>query len=264
MRFSVISLFPEMFDAIENYGVVGRAIKRKMVQLIRVNPRDYTKDKHRSVDDRPYGGGPGMLMMIEPLEKAIQSARDKALESGEGLQAADLSNDQSASMVIYLSPQGQKLDQALVRELSLKQHLIIVAGRYEGIDQRLIEKQIDLEVSIGDFVLSGGELAAMSMIDAITRVKPEVLGHQESANQDSFEDGLLDHPHYTRPESYQGQDVPAVLLSGDHQAIKQWRLQQRLGQTWLKRPDLLAKKELSDHENGLLNKFKSEYKDQES
>jgi len=263
MRFSVISLFPEMFDAVENYGVVGRAIKRKMVELVRFNPRDFTKDKHRSVDDRPYGGGPGMLMMIEPLEKAIQSAKNETAETGVDSQQRTNSNNKESAMVIYLSPQGQKLDQALARELSLKPHLILVAGRYEGVDQRLIDKAIDLEVSIGDFVLSGGELAAMTLIDTITRLKPEVLGHQESAIEDSFEDGLLDHPHYTRPESYQGQDVPSVLLSGDHQAIAQWRLQQRLGRTWLKRPDLLAKKELSDHENGLLDEFKNEFDDQD-
>ncbi len=251
MRFSVISLFPEMFDAIENYGVVGRAIKKHLVELVRINPRDFTKDKHRSVDDRPYGGGPGMLMLIEPLEKAIAAAKE-----ANGKALAD--KEQASEKVVYLSPQGKKLDQALVKELSNIQHLVIVAGRYEGVDQRLIDKAIDLEISVGDYILSGGELAAMSLIDAVTRIKPQVLGHKESANQDSFEDGLLDHPHYTRPETYQGLEVPPVLLSGDHKAIERWRLQQRLARTWSKRPDLLKDKELTTEEKRLLEEYISQ------
>jgi len=245
--FSAITLFPEMFGAISDYGVVGRAVKNKLVRLNCINPRDFTHDRHRTIDDRPYGGGPGMLMKVEPLEKAIQSAK-----------ISDLNAD--TAKVIYLSPQGRKLDHQLVKELSKEQHLILLSGRYEGIDQRLIDQQVDMEVSLGDFVISGGELAAMVLIDAITRLLPEVLGHSGSAIEDSFEDELLDHPQYTRPENYQGTDVPAVLLSGDHQAIKKWRLQQRLGKTWLKRPDLLAKKNLSESEQYLLAEFKEAYR----
>jgi len=242
--FSAISLFPEMFNAISGFGVVGRAIKNGLVKLDCINPRNFTQDRHRTVDDRPYGGGPGMLMTIQPLEKAIQAAK------------ANTSDDSGEAKVIYLSPQGRKIDHHLVKQLSQEQHLILLSGRYEGIDQRLIDNQVDMEVSLGDFVLSGGELAAMVLIDAITRLLPEVLGHSDSAIEDSFEDGLLDHPHYTRPENYQGLDVPPVLLSGDHQAIATWRLQQRLGRTWLKRPDLLANKKLTESEQQLLSEFK--------
>ncbi len=249
--FSSITLFPEMFDVIRNYGVIGRAVKNKIVQLDCINPREFTRDKHRTVDDRPYGGGPGMLMKVEPLEKAIEAAKNKH---------PDLSTE---AKVIYLSPQGRKLDYELVKQLSQQKHIVLLSGRYEGIDQRLIEQQVDMEISIGDFVLSGGELPAMIVIDAITRLLPDVLGHSDSAVEDSFEDGLLDHPHYTRPESYLDSDVPAVLLSGDHQAIEKWRLQQRLGQTWLKRPDLLAQKKLSDSEQALLEEFKVAYQAKE-
>ncbi len=249
--FSAITLFPEMFNAISDYGVVGRAIKNKKVKLDCINPRDFTNDRHRTVDDRPYGGGPGMLMKIEPLEKAIQAAKDNyPLTESKANKAK----------VIYLSPQGKKLDHQLIKQLAGQQHLILLSGRYEGIDQRLIDKHVDMEVSLGDFVLSGGEIAAMTIIDAVTRLLPEVLGHSDSAIEDSFEDGLLDHPHYTRPEKYQDLDVPSVLLSGDHRAIENWRLQQRLGRTWLKRPDLLAMKNLTDSEQVLLEEFKSAYK----
>jgi len=250
--FSAISLFPEMFNAISDYGVVGRAVKNQLIKIDCINPRDFTEDRHRTVDDRPYGGGPGMLMKVEPLEKAIQAAKNNAQACSD--------EDSNAAKVIYLSPQGRKIDHQLVKELSNQRHLILLSGRYEGIDQRLIDQQVDMEVSLGDFVLSGGELAAMVLIDAITRLLPEVLGHRESAIEDSFEDGLLDHPHYTRPENYQGLDVPPVLLSGDHQAIATWRLQQRLGITWLKRPDLLATKNLSESEEFLLSEFKKRYK----
>ena len=253
IQFSSISLFPEMFDAISDYGVVGRAVKANRIGLDCINPRDFTKDRHRTVDDRPYGGGPGMLMKVEPLQLAIQAAK----ENHSSLSGPDTPD---SVKVIYLSPQGVKLDHALVRKLSQEQHLILLSGRYEGVDQRLIDKQIDMEVSLGDFVLSGGELAAMVLIDTVTRLLPDVLGHSDSANEDSFEDGLLDHPHYTRPEVYQDLDVPAVLLSGDHQAIEKWRLQQRLGRTWLKRPDLLAAKKLTTSEQCLLEEFKNAYK----
>jgi tRNA (guanine37-N1)-methyltransferase len=244
LQFIAISLFPEMFDAVSMYGVVGRAIKNNKVKLDCINPRDFTNDKHRTVDDRPYGGGPGMLMKVEPLKKAVQQA--KVISS-------------TKAKVIYLSPQGKKLDHKLIKELSEEQHLILLSGRYEGVDQRIIDQEVDIEVSIGDFVLSGGELAAMVLIDSITRLVPDVLGHKDSALEDSFEDGLLDHPHYTRPESYLDSGVPTILLGGDHKAIAQWRLKQRLGRTWLKRPDLLSNKKLSDNEQNLLSAFKNAY-----
>ncbi|MEP1743626.1 MAG: tRNA (guanosine(37)-N1)-methyltransferase TrmD [Kangiellaceae bacterium] len=247
--FKAITLFPEMFSAVTDYGVVGRAVKSDLVELDCINPREFTQDKHRTVDDRPYGGGPGMLMKVEPLDKAVKFAKNQCRDSGSNVK------------VIYLSPQGQKLNQSLVRELAQEQELILLCGRYEGVDQRLIEQLVDMEISVGDFVLSGGELAAMSLIDAVTRVLPSVLGHEESAEADSFEDGLLDHPHYTRPESYQGKVVPPVLLGGDHKKIALWRLKQRLGNTWLKRPDLLEKKNLSESELKLLDDFKNERSD---
>ncbi len=273
IRFSSISLFPEMFKAISDYGVVGRAVKANKIALDCINPRDFTQDRHRTVDDRPYGGGPGMLMKIEPLQQAIQAAKTSRSDaSGSNISDSDVSDSDvsdsnvsgsdisSAAKVIYLSPQGKKLDHALVKQLSQEQHLILLSGRYEGIDQRLIDQQVDMEISLGDFVLSGGELAAMVLIDSITRLLPKVLGHSDSAIEDSFEDGLLDHPHYTRPEVYQDLNVPPVLLSGDHHAIEKWRLQQRLGKTWLKRPDLLTKKNLTTSEQSLLDEFKSAYK----
>jgi tRNA (guanine37-N1)-methyltransferase len=235
-----------MFGAITNYGVVGRAVKSNRIHVDCINPREFTQDRHRTVDDRPYGGGPGMLMKIEPLEKAIQFAKETDIAK------------QVQAKVIYLSPQGEKFTHTLAKKLSLEEHLILVSGRYEGVDQRLIDQVVDIEVSVGDFVLSGGELPSMVVIDAITRLLPEVLGHSESAEEDSFEDGLLDHPHYTRPEVYQGKTVPNVLLSGDHKAIAEWRLKQRLGRTWLKRPDLLIEKELSVLERQLLKDFKQD------
>ena len=241
IRFSAISLFPEMFSAVTHQGVVGRAIKNGEVAVDLLNPRDFTTDRHRTVDDRPYGGGPGMLMKIEPLELAIAAAKTK-----------------SAGKVIYLSPQGKRIDHQVVEELSHQEHLILVAGRYEGIDERLLSKHVDLELSLGDFVLSGGELGAMAIIDAVTRLIPGVLGHSESAAQDSFVDGLLDHPHYTRPEIYDGAKVPEELLSGNHQRIEEWRLQQRLGRTLLRRPDLLESKELTQKEQQLLEKFQAQ------
>ncbi len=243
MRIDVISLFPPMFEAVSGHGITGRAVKNGLLTLRVWNPRDYTEDKHRSVDDRPYGGGPGMVMMIEPLTRAIRAAR------GEQTKAAK---------VIYLSPQGRRLDHAAVLELSKREGMILLAGRYEGIDERLLETEVDEEWSIGDYVLSGGELAAMVLIDAITRQLPGALGDEDSAQQDSFVDGLLDCEHYTRPEEHAGQKVPEVLLSGDHEKIRRWRLKRSLGRTWLRRPDLLEKLTLTDEQQRLLEEFKKE------
>lgn len=242
MRFDVVTLFPELFGIVTGHGVTGRAVKRGQVELALWNPRDYTHDRHRSVDDRPYGGGPGMVMMVPPLRDAIRAAKAAA----------------RASRVIYLSPQGRRLDQAAVAEMTAWPGMILIAGRYEGIDQRLIETEVDEEWSIGDYVLSGGELAAMVVMDAVTRLLPGVLGHELSAEQDSFAAGLLDHPHYTRPEEIDGRRVPAVLLQGDHQAIRRWRLKQALGRTWLERPDLLQKLTLDREQQILLDEFKRE------
>lgn len=242
IQFSAITLFPEMFSSVTEYGVVGRAVKAGLIKISCINPRNFTEDRHRTVDDRPYGGGPGMLMKVEPLERSILSIKEKHEDA----------------KVIYLSPQGRTLNHQLVKELTKESHLVLLSGRYEGVDQRLIDQQVDIEISIGDFVLSGGELAAMTVIDSVTRMLPSALGHNDSAEEDSFEDGLLDHPHYTRPELYNDVNVPSILLGGDHQAIKTWRLKQRLGNTWLKRPDLLEKKNLSDSEQKLLEDFKSE------
>lgn len=227
-RIAVVTLFPEMFTAIGDYGITARAKKQGLWQLHCVNPRDFTSDRHQTVDSRPYGGGPGMVMMIEPLRAAIGAAREWA--SGAGAQAAK---------VIYLSPQGRVFNQQAVVQLCEPSGLVLVAGRYEGIDERLIELEIDEEWSIGDYVLSGGELPAMVMIDALVRQIPGALGHNESAQQDSFAQGLLDCPHYTRPEVYEGKTVPEVLLSGNHEKIRQWRLHQALNRTWQRRPDLL-------------------------
>jgi len=220
-------------------GVTGRAIERGQVELALWNPRDYAHDVHRTVDDRPYGGGPGMVMMVEPLRQAIRDARAAAPDS----------------RVLYLSPQGRRLDQDTVREMATAPGLILLAGRYEGIDERLIEVDVDEEWSIGDYVLSGGELPAMVLMDAVIRLLPGVLGHADSAEQDSYADGLLDCPHYTRPEAIEGRTVPAVLMSGNHELIRRWRLQQALGRTWLRRPDLLEGRELSSEEQSLLDEF---------
>jgi tRNA (guanine37-N1)-methyltransferase len=238
MRFDVISLFPEMFAAMR-HGVTGRAIERGQVTLAQWNPRDYAEDPHRSVDDRPYGGGPGMVMMVEPLRRAIADAKAAAPDS----------------RVVYLSPQGRRLDQGAVRELAAVPGLVLVAGRYEGVDERLIEGHVDEEWSIGDYVLSGGELPAMVLMDAVIRLLPGVLGHADSAAQDSYVDGLLDCPHYTRPEEIEGRTVPEVLLSGNHDVIRRWRLQQALGRTWMRRPDLLEGRALSGEEQDLLDEF---------
>ena len=238
MNFDIITLFPEMFTAL-NYGVIGRAINKGIVKLGLINPRDHSADKNRRVDERPYGGGPGMVMMAEPLSAAIKAAK--------------INNP--LAKVILLTPQGKVLDQKQVKVLSENKELILVVGRYEGVDERLLAEGIDEELSIGDYVLSGGELAAMVLIDAIVRLLPNVLGDEDSAEQDSFVDGLLDCPHYTRPENFNGQMVPNVLLSGDHKKIFKWRLQQKLGRTFLRRPDLLKKRKLSADEQCLLAEF---------
>tara|TARA_B100001109_G_scaffold255677_2_gene260069 strand:- start:1484 stop:2236 length:753 start_codon:yes stop_codon:yes gene_type:complete len=246
MWFGVISLFPEMFRALTEFGVSGRAVKQEKIQVECWNPRDFTHDNYQTVDDRPYGGGPGMLMKIQPLQDAIRAAKTAA---GDG------------AKVIYLSPQGRKLDQNGVLELAQRDKLILVAGRYEGIDERLIQNEIDEEWSLGDFVLSGGELPAMTLMDAVIRLVPGVLGHDQSAQQDSFMDGLLDCPHYTRPEVYEGQAVPEVLLSGNHEKIRQWRLKQSLGRTWQRRPDLLDALELTNEQQRLLTEYLRENED---
>lgn len=240
----VISLFPEMFDAITQQGVISRAIKNGTIEFNAWNPRDFAHDRHSTVDDRPYGGGPGMLMMVQPLTDAIHAAKAAA---GEG------------AKVIYLSPQGKKLDQGGVKQLAENKKMILVAGRYEGIDERVIQSEIDEEWSIGDFVLSGGELPAMTLIDSVSRMIPGVLGHELSAEQDSFADGLLDCPHYTRPEVLDGKRVPEVLLSGNHAKIRQWRLKQSLGRTWLRRPDLINNLALTDEQRKLLDEFITEH-----
>ncbi len=244
MFIGIISLFPEMFKAITEFGVTGRAVKQNLLQVRCYNPRDFTHDKHKTVDDRPYGGGPGMLMMVQPLRDAIHMAKT---EAGEGVK------------VVYLSPQGRKLNQAGVKELSLNQKLILVCGRYEGIDERLIETEIDEEWSIGDYVLTGGEIPAMALIDAVARFIPGVLGKQASAEEDSFAEGLLDCPHYTRPEVLDGLTVPSVLMSGNHKEIRQWRLKKSLERTWLRRPELLESLALTDEQAKLLKQIKSEH-----
>ncbi|MFL6647525.1 MAG: tRNA (guanosine(37)-N1)-methyltransferase TrmD [Sulfurifustaceae bacterium] len=243
MRIDVISIFPPMFEAVRGYGIPGRAVRAGLLSLHVWNPRDYTEDKHRSVDDRPYGGGPGMVMRPEPLARVIAAVR---------------ADDAAPAQVLYLSPQGRQLDQAGVTELAARERLILLAGRYEGVDERLLQMEVDEEWSIGDYVLSGGELPAMVLIDAISRRLPGALGDEDSAEQDSFVGGLLDWPHYTRPEVYAGQPVAEVLLSGDHERIRRWRLKQSLGRTWLRRPDLLARITLNEEQQRLLAEFQEE------
>lgn len=242
MNIQVISIFPAMFDALIDHGVVGRAIREQLLSLSVLNPRDYAGDKHSTIDGRPYGGGPGMVMTPQPMAKAIDAARQQM---------------GATAKVVHLSPQGQRFDHAAAQMFAeASEPLILLAGRYEGVDQRVLDHHVDEHWSIGDYVLSGGELAAMVMIDAIARWIPDSLGNKESAQQDSFVDGLLDCPHYARPEVFDGESVPEVLLSGDHQAIKRWRLQQSLGRTWQLRPDLLEKLELTDEQAQLLEEFK--------
>ena len=243
MHVDVITLFPEMVTTIAEFGVVGRAQRRELVTLDIENPRDHTSDVHRTVDDRPYGGGPGMVMKYEPLAGAVAAARERSPQG---------------SPVVYLSPQGRVFDQALAKRYAALPGLILLAGRYEGGDERFIESQVDEELSLGDFVLSGGEVAAMAVIDAVVRLLPGVLGDDESAAQDSFMEGLLDYPHYTRPEVADGRKVPDVLVSGDHAEIARWRMKQALGRTFVRRPDLIEKLELSVEQRALLDEFLKE------
>lgn len=247
MLFDVVTLFAPMFDAITQHGITRRAVERGLFALQCWNPRDFATDNYRTVDDRPYGGGPGMVMLAEPLEKALQAARERQMAvSGQ------------RPKVVYLSPQGQPLTHSLVMQLRAEPGLVLLAGRYEGIDERVIQRQVDLEISLGDYVLSGGELGAMVLIDAIVRQLPGVLNDAGSAEQDSFVDGLLDCPHYTRPEVYEGMSVPDVLLSGNHAEINRWRLKQALGRTWQRRPELLASRQLTKEESRLLASFQKE------
>ncbi len=247
--FDVVTLFPEMFSALTASGITRRALERNLYSLDFVNPRDFVHDAHRTVDDRPYGGGPGMVMLAEPLEKAIAQAK-----------ARQQAQTGAAGRVIYLSPQGARLDHGKIIELAAQPALILLCGRYEGVDQRLIDRCVDEELSLGDFVLSGGELAAMAIVDAIVRQLPGALNDADSAQEDSFATGLLDCPHFTRPEIYESEAVPAVLLSGNHAEIRRWRLKQALGRTWLRRPDLLATRQLGREELSLLEEFRQEQK----
>jgi tRNA (guanine37-N1)-methyltransferase len=246
LQVDVVTLFPPMFDAVTEWGVTGRARERRLFELVTWNPRDFAVNAYRTVDDRPYGGGPGMVMMPEPLEKAIAAARQRQRSSGV-----------AKPRVVHLTPQGALLDDARVAGLAREQGLVLLAGRYEGIDERVVSRAVDDEISIGDYVLSGGELAAMVVIDCVVRRIPGALGDAESASQDSFVGGLLDHPHYTRPETYEGLAVPPVLLSGNHADIARWRLKQALGRTFRRRPDLLAKRGMSAAEEALLEEFKN-------
>ena len=243
MRFDVVTLFPQMFAAVTQSGITSRALEAGLWKLETWNPRDFTKDNYRTVDDRPFGGGPGMVMLAEPLEKALDAARAAG-----------------AGRVIYLSPQGRKLDHRRVVELAKEAALTLLCGRYEGVDERLLRLRVDEELSLGDFVLSGGELAAMALIDACVRQLPGALGDEQSALQESFADGLLDCPHFTRPETYSGERVPDVLLSGHHENIRRWRLKQALGRTWLRRPDLLQARGMSKEEQALLAEFQKEHR----
>jgi tRNA (guanine37-N1)-methyltransferase len=253
IHFDAVTLFPEMFDAVTRSGITRRAFEGQLYELVLWNPRDFSTNAYRSVDDRPYGGGPGMVMMPEPLEKALKAARQRQRSSGV-----------KESKVVYLTPQGRPLDHALVGELGAHEGLILLAGRYEGVDERLIDRQADYEISIGDYVLSGGELPAMVLMDALIRQLPGVLGASESAQQDSFVNGLLDCPHYTRPEVYEGLAVPQVLLSGNHAEIERWRTKQSLGRTWSRRPELMSKVKLSVEQQMLLDEYKREVQPQET
>ena len=243
LRFDVITLFPAMFAAVTESGITSRALQAGLWQLKTWNPRDFTTDNYRTVDERPYGGGPGMVMLAEPLEKALDAARAAG-----------------AGRVVYLSPQGRKLDHRRVMEISQESSLTLLCGRYEGVDERLLRRRVDEELSLGDFVLSGGEIAAMALIDACVRQLPGALGDEHSALQESFADGLLDWPQYTRPEQYGGEKVPEVLLSGHHENIRRWRLKQALGRTWLRRPELLQARGMSGEEQALLAEFQKEYR----
>ena len=242
MRIDVITLFPEMVRGCASHGIQGRAIENGLLELQTWNPRDYTEDKHRGVDDRPYGGGPGMVMQVQPLRAAIRAARET----------------EAAAPVIYLSPQGARFDQRKAQQLAGLERIILVAGRYEGVDERFIDLEVDEELSAGDYVLSGGELPALMVMDAVTRLLPGALGDADSAQQDSFMDGLLDYPHYTRPEEIDGLQVPAELVGGNHADIRRWRAKQALGRTWQRRPDLLEVLQLDEQQQRLLNEFINE------
>lgn len=244
MRFDVITLFPESLAAMTEPGVTGRAIRDGRVELRTWNPRDFATDRHRTVDDRPYGGGPGMVMTVEPLRSAIRAARE-----AQGPEVP----------VSLLSPQGRRLDQVAIREMAGRRGMILLCGRYEGIDERLIELEVDEEWSLGDYVISGGELAAAVVIDAVSRLLPGVLGDEQSAQQDSFTEPLLDHPHYSRPEQVEGREVPEVLRSGDHEAVRRWRRKQALGRTWRRRPDLLEADKLNEEDRVLLEEYRREW-----
>jgi tRNA (guanine37-N1)-methyltransferase len=243
MRVDVITLFPELVQQVVSCGVVGRAAEQGLLELHCWNPRDYTLDRHRTVDDRPYGGGPGMLMKVQPLEDTIHAVRTQNAEA----------------RLVYLSPQGRLLTQRKLASQVALGSVILLCGRYEGIDERLIQQEVDEEWSLGDYVISGGELAAMVCIDAMTRLLPGALGHDDSAQQDSFSEGLLDYPHYTRPEDYRGVRVPQVLMNGNHRDIDAWREQQALGRTWQRRPDLLEAISLDARQQGLLDEFIAEF-----
>ena len=250
MQLGIVSLFPEMFAAVTEHGISGRAVRSGLMNLELFNPRDYTTDRHRTVDDKPFGGGPGMLMKTEPLMASIAAARQAVSQkqtTGESVK------------VIYLSPQGKTLKQDSIIDLAKREGMVLLCGRYQGIDNRVLVSEIDEEWSLGDFVISGGELAAMTLIDAMTRFQPGALGDEGSALEDSFSNGLLHSPEYTRPQSIDGSDVPKVLLSGDHEAIRKWRLKQSLGATWLKRPDLLQAMSLELEQEELLEQFKQDY-----
>ena len=240
MRIDVISLFPEFVAQCAAFGVTGRAGERGLLSLHGWNPRDYAEGNYRRVDERPFGGGPGMVMLIDPLRAAIQAARQA---------------DPRPVRVVYMSPQGVPFTQAKARELAACERLVLLCGRYEGVDERLIEAEVDEELSIGDYVLSGGELAAAVVVDALARLQDGALGDEQSAIQDSFEDGLLDCPHYTRPVEHALGQVPPVLMSGNHADIARWRRQQALGRTWLRRPDLVDRDRLSATDRGLLEAF---------
>lgn len=246
-QFDVITLFPQMFEAVSKHGITARALEKKLYGLTLWNPRDFTTDSRKTVDDRPFGGGPGMVMMAEPLEKTILAARQRQREAGVG-----------NPRVIHLSPQGQPLTHAKVMQLAAEPGLILLASRYEGVDERLIRRQVDEEISIGDYVLSGGELPAMVLLDAVIRQLPGSLGDADSAAEDSFVDGLLDCPHYTRPEVYENEAVPEVLLSGHHAEIRRWRLKQSLARTRARRPELLQQRQLTKEESRLLAEIEQE------
>ena len=248
MRIDVVTLFPDMVEHACGFGIAGRARERRLWELVLWNPRDFATDAHRSVDDRPYGGGPGMVMMAPPLARALDAAH--AAQAAAGVHGAK---------TLYLSPAGVPLTHRAVMDLvhDAAGGVTLLAGRYEGVDQRLVDREVDAEVSIGDFVVSGGELPALLLIDAIVRQLPGALNDAESARQDSFADGLLDCPHFTRPERYEDERVPDVLLSGDHAAIRRWRLQQALGRTWQRRPELLAQRPLTAEERALLDEYQA-------